>query len=385
MTLPERMPHDATAVDRALREGSPVLDEAGATFVWFGDEPPPTIVGDWCDRRGTNLPGTDDEPPARWSDPWDNSRALQLSPLSTRDGAWAVRVGLPSDAYVEYALQRNGRRVVDPLNPHRSRGGLDTANMRFWMPDAARRAQYLARHSRAQRGTLTRHVVNFHWLSASPHKRRIDLYLPARGDARTLPLLVVLDGNGYREGGHLVPVLDALIATEQMAPVAAAFVSNAGSSRSIEYAGNDFTLSALSRIVVPMAIDRLGLGDLSGLDGVGKVAILGSSMGGLMALYAGLRMPQLFGSVIAQSGAYSFRETEMITGPLVRHLPVAPIGIWLDVGQSESLAPANHEMYGLLAGQGYDVEFRRHPGGHNQTAWVESLVDALPWTFPPPG
>ena len=48
-----------------------------------------------------------------------------------------------------------------------------------------------------------------------------------------------------------------------------------------------------------------------------------------------------------------------------------------------SLAPASEEMHALLASRGYDVEFRRHPGGHNQTAWVESLVDALPWIFPP--
>lgn len=37
----------------------------------------------------------------------------------------------------------------------------------------------------------------------------------------------------------------------------------------------------------------------------------------------------------------------------------------------------------MFTRRGFDLTYSRYPGGHDQTSWAESLVDALPAMFPP--
>jgi enterochelin esterase family protein len=113
------------------------------------------------------------------------------------------------------------------------------------------------------------------------------------------------------------------------------------------------------------------------------VTILGASAGGLMALHAGLRLPTVFGTVIAQSGAWELNGHPLVPFDLVRHGPVRPIRIWMDVGRYERLYAGNERMATLLDERGYEVTYRRYSGGHNWTSWLEELVIALPAAFPP--
>jgi enterochelin esterase-like enzyme len=353
---------------------NPIVDEHGATFDWRGTAPAPVVVGSWCN--------------------WDPERGLRMR----RAGAgWTARVGLPADAYVEYNLVRNGEPVSDPLNPATIDNGVSGRNHRFWMPNATRRAIALARRH-VPRGSVAHGTVNLGWLAAPPLDRRMALYLPhgaVSGAARRrLPLLVVLDGLDYLRRGRLSRILDALIARGSMAPVAACFIDDAGPARPPEYAANDFTLTALAELVVPAAIERLGLGrQLAKGGGAGRATILGSSLGGLMALHAGVRRPDLFGQVIAQSTA-ALVEDLTVAGQtlprvhstlltLIEATAAPPIRLWLDVGSLEDLAEQNDRMVAILRRRGYDLDYRRYPGGHDQTSWAESLVDALPAMFPP--
>ena len=203
----------------------------------------------------------------------------------------------------------------------------------------------------------------------------------------------MLDGLDYLRRGRLARLLDALIADGRMAPVAAAFLDHAGPGRASEYVANDFTLAALADVVVPAAVERLGLAPQGRPTGPGRAAILGSSMGGLMALHAGTRRPDVFGRVIAQSTSALLDELVLADGsvPAVRLTLLAlieateapPIRLWLDVGDLEGLAEPNDRLAAMLGRRGFDLTYRRFPGGHDQTSWAESLVDALPATFPP--
>jgi enterochelin esterase family protein len=353
---------------------NPIVDDRGATFVWRGAGAPPTVVGQWCD--------------------WDPAAGLTLR----RTGEiWQAHLELPAAAYVEYGLVRDGESVVDPLNPATVDNGVGGRNHRFWMPGAARRALALARR-RVPRGEVTHGVVHLGWLTAAPNLRRLATYLPhdAVGDAalrRDLPLLLVLDGLDYLRRGRLARILDALIADRSMAPIAAAFIDDAGPARSAEYAANDFTLAALAELVVPAAIDRLGIGSQAAPAGLGRATVLGSSLGGLMALHAGLRRPDVFGQVIAQSTAGLVEELTVGTRSvppihstllaLIQATTPPPIRAWLDVGLLEGLVEPNDRLVGILRGRGLDPAYRHFPGGHDQTSWAESLVDALPAMFPP--
>jgi enterochelin esterase family protein len=354
---------------------NPIVDERGATFRWKGAGEPPIVVGSWCD--------------------WDLDRGLRMQPV---DGAWEARLEVAADAYVEYRLYRRARPLRDPRNRDLVDNGVDGMNHRFWMPHATRRALELTTRRRIPHGTVERTRLDLSWLAAPPERRRAAFYLPATAVADEkvrgeLPLLLVLDGIDYLRRGRLALILDALIAEHRMAPVAALFLDNSGVTRPLEYAANDFILAALADIGVPAAAARLGLAPQGNPGGRGRATILGSSLGGLMALHAGLRRPDVFGSVIAQSTSAMLDELpigdsampviRMTTFALLEATEPPPIKAWLDVGDLEGLAPQNDRLAGMLATRGLDLRYRRFPGGHDHTSWAESLVDALPAMFPP--
>lgn len=350
----------------------PKIDAHGVAFEWAGQAHQVVVTGTWCD--------------------WRADAALPLR--RGRGGTWTGHLDLPQEAYVEYRLMVDGEPIPDPSNPDATYNGIDGNNNQLWMPAASRRAPGLISR-RGPRGEVRRGHLTLGWLAAAPKRRRFDLYLPPRAgetiDPQSLPLLVVLDGADYLDRGRLHRILDGLIGLGRMAPVAAAFIDNAGPSRGTEYAGNDFTVATLVNEVVPAAVERLGLGPQeapdradgreSGERADGRAAILGSSMGGWMALHACLRRPQLFGRGILQSVA-AFPFIELSTVLLAKHLDPPPVRLWQDAGDYEWLAEANDELGALLVERGYDLTYRRHHGGHDQTSWSESLVDALPAIFP---
>lgn len=353
---------------------NPRIDERGATFAWLGAKPAPVVVGSWND--------------------WDPARAVRMRPAGS---GWEARIELPVDAYVEYVFLLDGRPIADPLNAAWTDNGIGGRNQRFWMPRASRRAMELARR-RVPHGEVSRGLIDLGWLAAPPQRRRFALYLPpgVADDARArrdLPLLLVLDGLDYIRRGRLARLLDALVAEGRMAPVAAAFLHHAGSGRASEYVANDLTLAALADVVVPAAVERLGLAPQNRPTGPGRAAILGSSMGGLMALHAGTRRPDVFGRVIAQStaalldelvlGEDSVPSVRLTLLSLIEATEPPPIRLWLDVGDLEGLAVPNDRLAAMLGRRGFDLTYRRFPGGHDQTSWTESLVDALPAIFPP--
>lgn len=335
---------------------TPSIEKDGATFAWRGRADHVAVVGSWCD--------------------WRVEDALPLE----RDGdEWRGHLRLAPDAYVEYRLLIDGRPTLDPGNRHRVANGFDGLNQQLWMPAASRRAATI-RSQRGPRGEVLHGRITLGWLAAAPKRRRLDLYLPpVDADPTEVPLLVVLDGPDYLERGRLDRLLDGLIRRGLMAPVVAAFLGNAGASRAAEYLGGDPALATLIHDVLPIARDRAGLR----ASATGATAILGSSAGGVLALHAAVRRPDVFARAICQSVA-AFEDPEISTVSLVRHGPVSPARLWLDAGDHEWLAGPNDRLAALLVERGYDVTYRRQHGGHDQTSWTESLVDALPALFPPP-
>ena len=105
-------------------------------------------------------------------------------------------------------------------------------------------------------------------------------------------------------------------------------------------------------------------------------------MGGLMALYTGLRLPKYFGRVLSQSGAFFAPDLTSIIGDLVCHLPHPPgMKLWMDVGRLEFLLPGNRRMHRLLMQKGYHHAYREYPGGHNYTSWSNDLSRGLEALF----
>jgi enterochelin esterase family protein len=343
-------------IEAATRDGSPLIDDRGATFVRLGAGPPPPLVGEWADYRPEG--------------------ALPMAELAP--GVWVGRTELPVNAYVEYAYLVDGHRRADPLNRFPTSDGNGGRVSGLWMARAPREAAQLGRlPARAlPRGQLTRHRLETGRMVAG-RTRTVTLYHPPDGEPAS-DLLLVLDGQDYLVRQRLHRVADALIAGGRIAPIGIAFIHHGGDARFAEYGCSEGTLGFLADRIAPFARARLGIADR-------RVAIAGPSLGGLMALFAGLRRPDVFDRVLSQSGTFELPGRELVTSDLARHLPPTPIRVRLSVGTFEWLAGPVARMADLLRARGYDVIHRPYVGGHNHRAWAEDLIHGLESAFPPAG
>lgn len=349
-------------VHRARATGTPLLEPDGdlATFLWRG-KTAPQLIGDF--------------------NGWEPGGALPLEPAG--DKLWACELHLPRQAYMEYGFIWPGHTVhrTDPLNTRTVENGLGQLNSWFYMPEGSP-TPLGRRQPGVARGTLTRHVITLSAPAQLPGGRRaVYLYQPPTPDP--CPLLVVYDGPDYRRRAQLLALVENLAAQRRIRPVALALLPNGGQARHVEYACSDTTLAFVAQHVLPLAQQTLRLTDPAEADG--SYGVLGASMGGLMAVYTGLRLPHVFGRVLAQSGAYAYQGWEHIVFPLVEHWPPPPTRLWLDVGLYDlpGLLDGNRRMQAALTNRGYAVAYREYPAGHNYPAWRDELWRGLEWLFAP--
>ncbi|MFY2562513.1 alpha/beta hydrolase-fold protein [Corallococcus terminator] len=339
---------------RARAGGSPVIIGDTATFVWRG-RGPVFVQGDFQDWRGEPLP------------------LERVAP-----GLWTRSLALPRDAYVEYALfDSHGQRLKDDFNARVSDNGFGDVNHAFYMPDGGPSLS-LRRPRGVSRGRVTRHRVDMSDVGLDG-QRTVHLYAPPTPGP--VPLLIVLDGDDYLRRVRLPELVDTLIADGRMQPVALALVSNGGLTRGVEYACSEYTVALLLWKVLPLAREQLSLVDERHNPGVHGV--LGSSLGGLMSLFIGLRAPETFGRVLSQSGAFVVENHEFVVFDLARHVPRRPLDVWMSCGRFEVLLEGNQRLVPLLKATGHRVEYREYSGGHNYPAWRDDVVRGLEALFAP--
>ncbi len=338
-------------LELARQHGTPIISANMATFVWQGDEPP-ALRGDWNNWE-----------PAGWE--------------RVSASLWRHDAPLPADAYLEYYLGSDELHTPDPLNPRRTPNGLGQVNSYFYMPDA--RPTPLARRRRnVPHGTITRHRVDVDKFALG---RQRDLFLYQPPTSQPSPLLLVFDGQDYFRRAKLPTIVDNLIAAGRMQPIALAMVANAGRlGRFVEYACNEGTLIFIRKQILPLAGRPLNLLDIGRRPGT--FGVMGASMGGLMALYTGLRMPDLFGRVLSQSGAFDLWGHQPVTTDLLHGSGVKPLHVWMDVGRYEWLLESNRAMRALLKSRVFSLAYREYNGGHNYPAWRDDLWRGLEHLFP---
>jgi predicted alpha/beta superfamily hydrolase len=114
----------------------------------------------------------------------------------------------------------------------------------------------------------------------------------------------------------------------------------------------------------------------------------GSSLGGLLSLYAGLRYPGTFGQVAALSPSVWWDR-----GWITRFAAQADVNprprIWLDIGTREGprIVPGVERFRDVLRGKGWsldrDLHFEIVEGAeHNEEAWAARVGGVLQFLFP---
>jgi enterochelin esterase family protein len=351
-------------IRRAREHGNPVIQGGRAVFIWEGEQAPAFI---------SDSTGWEDNPK-----PFKRLTSSARSRSGSSKAVWSYSMSFPRDAYVEYAFHdpATEEKILDPLNRRSTSNGMGSRNNFFYMPEAMP-SPFSMRRAAVPGGTLTRHRVDT-WMMQDDAERDVYLYCPpAKGP---LPLLVVYDGPDYLQRGRLATIVENLVADKRMSPVAMAFLQNGRSRRHLEYICSDATISWVDQYVLPLARQHLKLVSLG--DHPGAYGVLGASAGGLMALYTGLRMPEIFGRVLCQSGVFSLEGRGTAAVDLVRYRHAHDIRIWMDIGVMDELLDDNRQMIRLLNEQEYNVTYREFSGGHNYTSWRDDIWRGLEELFP---
>jgi enterochelin esterase-like enzyme len=350
------------SIRRALESGNPIVHGNRATFIWEGDFAPHLI---------SDLTGWDDAPKAF-------KRVPPTLKLAAKKPLWSCSLTVPRDAYIEYAFQNpvTQERIPDPLNQHTVSNGMGSRNNFFYMPETMP-SPFSLRRADVRTGTLTRHRVSTDFLQDDA-ERDIYLYQPPASGA--VPLLVVYDGYEYLHRGKLATIVDNLIADKRIAPIAIAFLQNGKGRRNVEYLCSDATISWLDREILPLARTHMRLLNID--EHPGAYGVLGASAGGLMSMYTGLRMSEIFGKVLCQSGVFSIEERDFAVVDLVRYGQARDIKIWMDIGTLDELLEDNRRMIALLDRKRYTVTYREFSAAHNYTAWRNDIWHGLEEMFP---
>lgn len=337
--------HPLLALARTL--GNPVLGGDVATLIWEG-ESAPLLIDDLHK--------------------WDDAPQKMLR---AGEELWSFSMPLPHDAYLEYAFidPQTGERIPDPLNPNRVKNGADGYNNFFYMPQA-KPSPLAFPQKGVPKGTVTRHAVLTDDY-ASGAKRTVYLYQPPVD--YPVPLLFVYDGVDYLRRAKLNVIVDNLIAEKRMRPIAMALVQNGGAARTVEYSCSESTISLLIDCVLPVAKENLNLEAVKD----GGYGVMGSSLGGSMALFTALRLPQVFHRVLSQSGAFIAPDYQYVVVDLVKCGSPKDIEMWMDAGRLDWLLDGNRQMYALLKEKDYRVKYREFSAGHNFTAWRDDIWHGL--------
>lgn len=342
-------------IERAREEGTPLIDGEVATFVWYGDQAP-YLIADFLDWE---------------ADPRPMEQAGEQ--------VWIYSAEIPVKAYIEYAYLdiNSGVRHPDPFNPRKVPNGIGDINHYFYMPGCE--PSLLVRRARGiPKGQIDRFEIATKDLAVGK-SRPVYLYRPANGQLDTI--LVVLDGQDYLARGRIAQIVDNLISQGRIHPLTMVLVPHARKARIVEYSCSEATLAFLRYCVFPQLQREANLPDPEACNG--SWGILGASLGGLMALFTGLRLPEIFGKVLCQSGAFGYPGYDSVVQQLIQYAPIETISTWMDVGHFERhLIDINWRMRAHLEARGYPVIYKEFPGGHNYTSWRNDLHFGLEAMFP---
>jgi enterochelin esterase-like enzyme len=361
-------PQDAASVDRFLaRHEVPIVEGARCTFLYRGEADEVYVV-----HRTFGLPDH-----------------LALRRLRGTD-LWSAVLELPEGSRVEYQLEvvRGGHRerFNDPLNPRLAHSPVGSSSVCYAhghvVPD------WTQFDPEARPGTLTDLMV------PSRALRRdcpVTLYRPARfrRDGQ-YPLLIVHDGGDYLQYAAAKTVLDNLIHRLDVAELVAAFVYPG--DRLAEYANSAAHARFLTAELVPRLEAELPLAGTPSAR-----CLMGASFGAVAALATAYRYPDVYGSLLVESGSFVFTDIGTDHGggppfePVVRFMNryrAAPRRVadrmFVSCGMYEPLIVPNRSMVPVFEAAGMAVRYTEARDGHSWENWRDQLRDGLSWIFPGP-
>jgi predicted alpha/beta superfamily hydrolase len=237
------------------------------------------------------------------------------------------------------------------------------------------------------------------------NQRDIIVYLPPgyyEQPHRRFPVLYMHDGQNLFDGAtsfipgvdwHVGHTADDFILTGAVQPLIIVGIYNVGKVRNHEYTPTkvprlgggraDRYAKFLMQEVMPFVQREYRVLSDARVTGIG-----GSSLGGLLSLYLGLKHPEIFGRVAALSPSVWWDQLFIHRFAVEASVEPRP-RIWLDIGTKEGprIVHEVEEFRDILVQKGWqlgkELQYQRIEGAeHNEAAWAERVGPFLQFLYP---
>jgi enterochelin esterase-like enzyme len=285
-------------------------------------------------------------------------------------------IPLPAAARLEYKLVVDGRWILDPANPSTVQGGFGE-NSELRMP-AYRPPEPLTGGHGAPAGRLD----TLRFVSRLLHRTvQIYVYVPAASaDHRTpLPSLTVGDGGGYLWFTPMRLLLDHLIAQDRIPPLIGIFLESRSDNPSVDLRRSDYWMNQRFADFVAGELRDTLRHRYPISRNPEQTAIMGASLGGVLATYVTLKHPTVFGMFAAQSPAYWVSNDSIFS--IVQESSLLPRKAYLDSGTMHDAQQEASRMRDTLTSRGCLMRYVEVPEGHNWANWGARLDTLLPFLF----
>jgi enterochelin esterase family protein len=220
--------------------------------------------------------------------------------------------------------------------------------------------------------------------------RRVWVYTPPHYDPKSsVPcrLLICFDGPSYLAEIPVPTILNNLLAADKISPTVAVMIDNGKARASAEDLDNHATFADfMATELVPWVRQRWRVST-----DPAQTILCGYSRGGSGATYVAWKHPEVFGSVLAQSGAFwrgnegGTSDPEWLTEQF-KNSPKANLRFYVEVGAQETgktpggpiFIEANRRLRQALEGKRYDVRYVEVSGArHDPIHWRFQLADGI--------
>ncbi len=300
---------------------------------------------------------------------------MERSPQAVTGSSWSFE--LPEDAYFEYAfLDADKMMKPDPNN--------DVKANNPWLPNSSAilapnyKPDLYANPTFKAAGRVLRLRIESLFLKQT---RRMIVYTPLGYETQALPVIYVQDGVAYYRIARLADVLEQLLQEQLIGPAHLVFIEPI--DRFAEYRFNSSYCSFMVDELLPLIEKELQT--------TSERIVMGASLGGLVSATLALEHPDLFQTVVSQSGAFlgSPEELDFYKGKsswvleTLQNSEHLALRWYSDVGTIEWLTSINRKVHEVLLQKVYDHVYKERNAGHNWVNWRNGLGSALLFALKP--
>jgi enterochelin esterase-like enzyme len=275
-------------------------------------------------------------------------------------------------------LEKNPPRP-DPLNKNRYAG-----SSYIELPDAPPQP-WIQKQAGVPSGSKIEAKIESQILKA---EYSLSVYTPAGygNEGRRCWLMIAFDGSSSARN----VTLDNLLAAGKIPPIVVVGIkNNSPASRERDLDCSDEFASFLAKELTPWARKTYRV-----YKDPAHTIIGGSSLGGKMAAYSGLKHSEVFGKVLSQSGSFFGGARQSSPTPLwegevpgllavqFAQSPRLPLEFYLEAGRYETTLAFSplleaRRLRDVLRAKGYPVTYSEFVGDHNEVCWRGSFAGAI--------